>query len=169
MITVMGIDPGLAETGIGVVKGSSLTVTDYSFGHIRTSKELSTPARLHMIHTRISEAIAIKKPDALMVEAVFSLERYPKSGILLGKVVGVVLLAGFNAGIPTMEVPVREAKKILSGNGNASKAQLERSVRDFLKHPEPIRPDHASDALALALIGLFRYKKNPATRGNSPL
>jgi len=157
MVTVMGIDPGLAETGIGVVSGSALNVADYSFGHIRTSKDLSTPARLHLIHSRISEAIAIKKPDMLVVEDVFSLERYPKSGIILGKVVGVILLAGCNAGIPVTEVPVREAKKILSGNGNASKAQLERSVRDFLKHRDPIRPDHASDALALALIGLFRH------------
>lgn len=163
MVTVMGIDPGLAETGIGVVSGTALTVTDYSFGHIRTSKDLSIPARLHLIHNRVSEAISIKKPDILMVEDVFSLERYPKSGIILGKVVGVILLAGCNAGIPITEIPVREAKKILSGNGNASKAQLERSVRDFLKHREQIRPDHASDALALALIGLFRHNR-PHTR-----
>ncbi|WP_300667418.1 crossover junction endodeoxyribonuclease RuvC [Desulfoluna sp.] len=159
MVTVMGIDPGLAETGIGVVSGKGLTVSDYSFGHIRTSKDENTPARLHLIYHRISEAIAIKKPDALVVEAVFSLERYPKSGILLGKVVGVILLAGCTAGIPVTEIPVREAKKILSGNGNSSKAQLERSVRDFLRHKEPIRPDHASDALALALIGLFRHNR----------
>lgn len=155
----MGIDPGLAETGIGVVSGAALTVSDYSFGHIRTTKDMSTAARLHLIHGRISEAIAIKKPDVMVVEDVFSLERYPKSGILLGKVVGVVLLAACTAGIPVTEVPVREAKKILSGNGNASKAQLERSVRDFLKHPETIRPDHASDALALAMIGLFRHNR----------
>lgn len=159
MVTVMGIDPGLAETGIGVVSGAALTVSDYSFGHIRTTKDMSTAARLHLIHSRISEAIAIKHPDLMVVEDVFSLERYPKSGILLGKVVGVVLLAACTAGIPVNEVPVREAKKILSGNGNASKAQLERSVRDFLKHPEPIKPDHASDALALAMIGLFRHNR----------
>ncbi|VVS92098.1 crossover junction endodeoxyribonuclease RuvC [Desulfoluna spongiiphila] len=159
MVTVMGIDPGLAETGIGVVSGAALTVSDYSFGHIRTTKDMSTSARLHLIHGRISEAIAIKNPDVMVVEDVFSLERYPKSGILLGKVVGVILLAACTAGIPVTEVPVREAKKILSGNGNASKAQLERSVRDFLKHPEPIRPDHASDALALAMIGLFRHNR----------
>lgn len=169
MVTVMGIDPGLAETGIGVVCGTALTVADYSFGHIRTAKELSTPARLHMIHSRICEAIALKKPDVIVVEDVFSLERFPKSGIMLGKVVGVILLAGCSASVPIVEVPVREAKKILSGNGNASKAQLERSVRNFLKHPEPIRPDHASDALALALIGLFRHNPLRIRQGNRSL
>lgn len=159
MITILGIDPGLAETGLGVVSGASLRVADYSFGHIHTSKDASTPARLDLIYNRVSEALALTKPDTLVVEDVFSLERYPKSGILLGKVVGVILLAGCKAGVPVTEIPVREAKKVLSGNGNASKAQLERSVRDFLRHPEPIRPDHASDALALALIGLFRHNR----------
>jgi crossover junction endodeoxyribonuclease RuvC len=92
----------------------------------------------------------------MVVEDVFSLQKYPKSGINLGKVSGVVLLAGCQLGIPVMEVAVREAKQILSGNGKASKSQLERTVRQLLKHHEPIRPYHASDALALALIGLYR-------------
>lgn len=93
----------------------------------------------------------------MVVEDVFSLERYPKSGILLGKVTGVILLAGAHAGVPVIEIPVRESKKILSGNGNAGKEQLEKAVRNHLGHGEQIRPFHASDALALALIGLFRY------------
>jgi crossover junction endodeoxyribonuclease RuvC len=100
-----------------------------------------------------------EQPDLMVVEDVFSLQRYPKSGIMLGKVVGVVLLAGFQSNVPSMEIPVREAKKILTGNGNASKAQLERAVRNLLCHPEEIKPDHASDALALSLIGLYRHTR----------
>ena len=157
MITVMGVDPGLAETGIGVVSGAALKVNDSAYGHVRTPTTMGQPARLELIHERITRTIEKTRPDLLVVEEAFSLDRYPKSGIILGKVIGVILLAGANAGIPVKEVPVREAKKILSGNGNASKAQLERSVREFLRHPEPIKPDHASDALALALIGLFRH------------
>jgi crossover junction endodeoxyribonuclease RuvC len=88
---------------------------------------------------------------------VFSLKEYPKSGILLGKVMGVLLLACAILKISVVEITVREVKQILTGNGRASKAQLETAVRNILKPPSLIKPSHASDALALALIGLFRY------------
>ncbi|MCP4689680.1 MAG: crossover junction endodeoxyribonuclease RuvC, partial [Desulfobacterales bacterium] len=61
------------------------------------------------------------------------------------------------SGASVVEVPVREAKQVLTGNGNADKNQLERAVRDRLNAPAPIRPNHASDALGLALIGLYRF------------
>jgi crossover junction endodeoxyribonuclease RuvC len=95
----------------------------------------------------------------MVVEAAFSLNKYPKSGIDLGKVTGVILLAGNRAGIPVAEVAVREAKKILTGNGNAGKEQLERAVRRTISAFDPIRPYHASDAIGLAIIGLYRYDR----------
>jgi crossover junction endodeoxyribonuclease RuvC len=158
MKTVIGIDPGLAETGIGLVTGRGMKIQNYSFGHIVTRKTDNIAVRLDLIHSKIKGIIDTHKPDLMVVEDVFSLERYPKSGILLGKVIGVVLLAAAHAGVPAVEIPVRESKKILSGNGNAAKDQLEKAVRCFLNHGEPIRPYHASDALALALIGLFRQE-----------
>ena len=154
--TVIGIDPGLAGTGIGLVTGCGLKVHSYSFGSIVTPKTDSLSVRLDLIYTRIRDILSSHKPDLMVIEDVFSLERYPKSGILLGKVSGVILLSAAHAGIAAVEIPVRESKKILSGNGNADKDQLEQAVRRYLKHGEPIRPFHASDALALALIGLFR-------------
>ena len=95
----------------------------------------------------------------MVVEDIFSLKKYPKAGISLGKVTGVILLAWFQNNVPTFEVPVREAKQVLTGNGNASKNQLEKAVRRELNLTTPIRPYHASDALALALIGLYRHKQ----------
>jgi crossover junction endodeoxyribonuclease RuvC len=157
MKTVIGIDPGLAETGIGLVAGRGMVIDRYSFGHIVTKKTDHVSTRLEQIYSRIKHVIDSQKPDLMVVEDVFSLERYPKSGILLGKVIGVILLASVHAMVPVVEIPVRESKKILTGNGNAGKDQLEKSVRDFLKHDGAIRPYHASDALALALIGLFRH------------
>ncbi len=77
----------------------------------------------------------------------------------MGKVCGVVMLAAEQFGISILEVPVRETKQVLTGNGNASKEQLEKSVRHTLQLQKPIRPFHSSDALGLALIGLFRYGK----------
>ncbi len=158
MMTVVGIDPGLADTGIGLVTGRGMKVHQYSFGSIVTPKTDDIAVRLDLIYAKVKSIIDTHKPDLLVVEDVFSLKRYPKSGILLGKVIGVVLLSAAHAGLPAMEIPVRESKKILSGNGNADKEQLEKAVRRFLKHETPIRPFHASDALALALIGLFRGK-----------
>jgi crossover junction endodeoxyribonuclease RuvC len=155
--TVIGIDPGLAGTGIGLVSGHGMRVTGYSFGSIKTCKTESVSTRLAKIYDKVVHVLNQHKPDLMVVEDVFSLERYPKSGILLGKVSGAVLLAAAHCSISVVEIPVRESKKILSGNGNAKKEQLEQAVRRYLDHAEPIRPFHASDALALALIGLFRY------------
>lgn len=94
----------------------------------------------------------------MIIEDVFSLHKYPKAGITLGKVTGVILLAGCQVDVPVTEVPVREVKQILTGNGSAGKIQIERAVRHFLNLTTPIKPYHASDAIGLALIGLFRYQ-----------
>ena len=160
MIKVIGIDPGLADTGIGIVSGSGLNVHGYAYGTISTSKADPIACRLEQIYTKIRHVLADEKPDLMVIEDVFSLGKYPKSGIVLGKVCGVVLLAGTQSGVPLTEMPVRQAKQILTGNGNASKVQLERVVRNTLCAPAPIRPFHASDALGLALIGLFRFTPN---------
>ncbi len=153
----IGVDPGLAATGIGIVVGRETTIDGYSFGSITTDKEMPLPKRLTRIFSKLSDLLEAERPDLMVVEDVFSLQKYPKSGILLGKVIGVILLASARLDIPVIEVPVREAKQLLSGNGNAGKEQLELAVRHLLKHPVPIRPDHASDAMALAIIGQFRY------------
>ena len=158
MLKIIGIDPGLAATGVGIVRGHGSKVDGYSFGSISTSKNSSLPRRLEKIFSRLSQILTQEQPDLMVVEDVFSLEKYPKSGILLGRVTGVVLLAGVLTAVPSREIPVREAKQVLTGNGNASKIQLEMAVRHQLNHAEPIRPLHASDAMGLALIGLYRYQ-----------
>ncbi len=156
MITVVGIDPGLAATGVGIVRGDGRRVTGYSFGSIQTSKNTTLPARLDKIFSKLLKLLKEERPDVMVVEDIFSLGRYPQSGITLGKVVGIVLLAACHSGVRCMEIPVREAKQVLTGNGNAGKEQLEEAVRHRLKHNTPIRPYHASDAIGLALIGFYR-------------
>jgi len=158
MIKIIGIDPGLSATGFGIVRGTGLKVADFAFGTINTSKNISLPNRLEKIFARLQLVLKDEKPDLMVVEDVFSVEKFPKAGITLGKVSGVVLLAGCQVDVPVTEVPVREAKQILTGNGNASKKQLEMAVRHLLQLKTPIRPYHASDALGLALLGLFRYR-----------
>jgi crossover junction endodeoxyribonuclease RuvC len=156
MIKVVGVDPGLAATGIAVVRGLGLSVERYSYGIIKTSARSKLQDRLNHIYTKLSSVLSSESPNLIVVEDIFSLEKYPKSGIALGKVTGVILLAGCRLGIPVMEISVREAKRVLTGSGAAGKKQLEESVRKRLNHPLPIKPYHASDALALAMIGLFR-------------
>jgi crossover junction endodeoxyribonuclease RuvC len=153
---VLGIDPGLADTGIGVVHGYGLRIDGFAYGSIATSQKEEQSKRLEIIYTKVLRVLRQEMPDLMVVEDVFSLEKYPKSGILLGKVTGVILLAGCHINVPIREIPVREAKQVLTGNGNASKSQLEKAVRHALKLERAIRPFHASDALGLALIGLFR-------------
>jgi len=152
----MGVDPGLADTGFGFVEGVGLRIEKYTFGTIRTSPKECIANRLNRIFSELCQIFKAEKPDLLVVEGVFSLGRHPKSGISLGKVCGVVLVAGAQHGVPTEEIAPREVKQILTGNGNASKAQVEMGVRHFLKHRQRISPSHASDALALAMAGLFR-------------
>ncbi len=158
MTKIIGIDPGIAATGIGIVEGAGLKVESYSFGSIQTSKNSALSHRLNQIFSKLLQVLNDIKPDLMIVEDIFSLQKYPKSGLDLGKVSGVILLAGSQVNVPTLEVPVREAKQILTGNGNASKKQLEKTVRNLLNMAVPIKPSHAADAMAMALIGLFRNK-----------
>ena len=162
MIKVIGIDPGLSATGVGIVVGMGLKVNSFSFGSINTSKNISLPSRLDKIFSNLLRVLKDEKPDLMVVEDVFSMGKFPKAGITLGKVIGVVLLAGCRVDVPVAEVSVREAKQVLTGNGNSSKMQLEKAVRRLLNLTTPIKPYHASDAIGLALLGLFRYTDGPA-------
>lgn len=156
-LKVIGVDPGLADTGFGIVQGSGPRIRDYAFGTIRTSKTETLPNRLHHIFSELCSILNSEKPDLMVIEDIFSLKQYPKSSIVLGKVCGVILLTGSQRGIQAVELPTREVKRILTGNGNANKDQVERAVRHFLKRDISITPSHASDAIALALVGFFRH------------
>ena len=158
-IKVVGIDPGLAGTGIGVVYGDGLHVAGYSFGSISTDKKDALCSRLERIYSKTVAFLKDQSPDVVILEDIFSLQKYPGSGISLGKVTGVLLLAACQSGAATDEISVREAKRVVSGSGSADKDQVERSVRHYLNHPDKIRPFHASDALALAIAGFHRYGK----------
>jgi crossover junction endodeoxyribonuclease RuvC len=167
MPKVIGIDPGLSATGVGIVTGEGFSIAAYSYGSVRTPSTSSLPQRLDLIFSKMSRLFSRETPDLVVIEDVFSIQKYPKSGITLGQVTGVILLAAARASVPTRELAVREAKQVLTGNGNASKQQLEKSVRSRLGRRDPIRPYHASDALGLALIGLLR-SADVRDRGRQP-
>ena len=154
---VIGIDPGLADTGFGIVEGNGSRIRGHAFGTIRTSKSEDLAFRLNHIFSELSAILKSERPNLVVIEGVFSLKKYPKSGIALGRVCGVALLAGAQCRVPAMELQTREVKRILTGNGNANKAQVEKAVRHLLGSKGTISPSHASDAMALAIAGLLRY------------
>ena len=156
-IKVIGIDPGLTHTGFGIVEGIGSRIGGFTFGTIRTPKAEALATRLDHIFSKLSSILHMERPDLMVLEDVFSLEQYPKASIALGKVCGVILLASAQCAVEAIELPAKEVKRILSGNGNATKTQVEKAVRHFLKRQTAISPSHASDALALALVGLFRH------------
>ncbi len=158
MLKIIGIDPGLAATGVGIVKGQGSKIAEYAYSSISTPSKSALPTRLNQIFTELENLLKKEQPDLMVVEDIFSLAKYPKSGITLGKVTGVILLAGCKCNTPVVEIPVREAKQVLTGNGNAGKRQFEMTVRNLVNLQAPIKPHHASDALGVALIGLFRAK-----------
>lgn len=158
MTKIIGIDSGLAGTGIGVIEGNDKDILGYSFGSISTSTDEPIQHRLNTIYEKVLSFLKAQQPDYVVIEDIYSLKKYPGSGIILGKVSGVLLVAACKAGVNTEEIPVREVKKIISGNGSADKYQMERAVRHLLNHHGKIRPFHASDALGLALTGYYRYR-----------
>jgi len=155
-IRALGIDPGLASTGYAVVealiKGGNLS----DWGSIKTSSKKTLPLRLQEIYSEIDGLINKWSPSLLVIEDVYVLDKFPKAAIQLGEVVGVILLAAQNNMVETLRIRPTEVKSCLTGNGRASKINVSDSVKRIFSIKKDIKPDHASDAAALALVGLSR-------------
>ncbi len=154
--SAVGIDPGLAETGYAVIgtfaRGGELC----SWGCIKTSSRMTVPQRLQVIYQKTLDLISDWMPDIIVIEDVYVLKAFPKAAISLGEVRGVICLAAQNSSVDTVLIRPTEVKSGLTGNGRAGKVQVSRAVKRMLGIQKDIKPDHASDATALALIGLSR-------------
>lgn len=147
---VLGIDPGTAALGYGIVErtGSRLRAVDY--GCLVTSPDTALPDRLQRIHALVTELIETHGPDVLAVERLF-FSRNAQSAFGVGQARGVVLLAAAKAGIPVREATPNEVKVAVTGYGNAEKGQVARMVTVILQLPEVPTPDDTTDALATAI------------------
>jgi crossover junction endodeoxyribonuclease RuvC len=154
-MVILGIDPGLASTGFGAITCGSASPSLYKCGHIKTSPREHIAHRLSRIYTDLNQVIGTFKPDMVGVENIFSMVRYPKAGILLGGVMGVIYLAVFQHHVPVIEVTPREVKSALAGYGAASKTQIRQATSKALGI-EDVKSFHAADALAVALTVLYR-------------
>jgi crossover junction endodeoxyribonuclease RuvC len=150
MVVVLGIDPGTANTGYGVVlaRGRSLAALDG--GVIATAAGGPLERRLAEIHARVCDLISEHRPDAMAVEDLY-FGRNAHSAFAVGQARGVVLLSAGIAGIPCFSYTPQAVKQAVCGSGGAEKGQVQRMVGALLSLPEPPRPDHAADALAVAI------------------
>ncbi|KKQ94968.1 MAG: Crossover junction endodeoxyribonuclease RuvC [candidate division CPR2 bacterium GW2011_GWC1_39_9] len=150
---ILGIDPGTATTGYGVIKkeGNVLTVLEY--GCIRTEANLDLKIRLRIIEEDLIEIIESFKPDVASVEQLFFCNN-AKTALSVGHARGVILLVLAKNEIPSFEYTPLQVKQTISGYGKASKKQIQEMVKILLKMKEIPRPDDAADALAIAMCHL---------------
>ncbi|HXX53411.1 MAG TPA: crossover junction endodeoxyribonuclease RuvC [Thermodesulfovibrionales bacterium] len=154
-MVILGIDPGLASTGFGAIRCGKAASSLVSCGYIKTSPGQHISHRLFQIHSDVNHLIHSLRPDLIAIENVFSLVKYPKAGILLGGVLGIIYLSVFQNDILMIEITPREVKNSLAGYGGADKDQMRKTVKKMLNIPD-LKSFHASDALAVALAAFYR-------------
>jgi len=156
---ILGIDPGTAITGYGVVeqKGNSLSAKEY--GCIRTDSKLPLETRLAAIYDKISLVIKTAPVSYVAVEELF-FNKNTRTAMAVGQARGVILLAAAHQGIPVAEYTPLQVKQALVGFGRATKSQVQEMVRVILGLPEIPRPDDTADALGLAICHAHSWNVN---------
>lgn len=146
---VLGIDPGTAALGYGIVERTGARLREVDHGCLTTSPDLSLPERLLAIHSLVDELLSLHQPHLLGIERLF-FSRNVQTAFAVGQARGVVLLAAAQHGTPVREATPNEVKSAITGYGAADKEQVQRMVQLVLGMSELPRPDDAADALAIA-------------------
>jgi crossover junction endodeoxyribonuclease RuvC len=149
-VIVLGIDPGVANTGYGVVAQQRGRLFALDGGVVETSAALDPPLRLRVIHERVGQLIDEYNPDAVALEDVY-FGQNARSAFAVGQARGVVMLAAGQRSVPCASYTPQQVKGAVCGNGRAAKDQVQRMVQTLLSLTELPRPDHAADALAIAI------------------
>ena len=154
LIMILGIDPGLANTGWAVLRDEKTLV---ECGCLRTKINDSSPLRLDQIYCELEGLIKKYKVDTLTFETLFFAKNV-KSAMKVAEAIGVIKLCGQRNGIEVVGFTPLQIKMALVGYGRAEKEQVEFMVRKMLNLDKNINPSHASDAVAVALTSLFTMK-----------
>jgi crossover junction endodeoxyribonuclease RuvC len=155
---VIGIDPGTAITGFGLVQENpdgSLTAVTY--GVIQTAADVDMPQRLLELHRALKEILLLYQPESGAVEKLF-FQRNVRTALSVGQARGVVLLSLSEQHLPVAEYTPLEVKQAVTGYGGADKNQVQQMVRALLGLDDVPRPDDAADALAVAICHLHTSK-----------
>jgi crossover junction endodeoxyribonuclease RuvC len=163
-VIVLGVDPGLANTGYGVVADRGGRTVALDGGVIETAAGLSAERRLTSIHSGIDALLAEHAPDAVALEELY-FGQNARSAFAVGQARGVVMLAAGQRGVPCAGYTPQQVKGAVCGNGRAGKEQVAKMVAALLGLTAPPRPDHAADALAVAICHLNRAPLAAALAG----
>ncbi|HEY2826211.1 MAG TPA: crossover junction endodeoxyribonuclease RuvC [Pirellulales bacterium] len=166
-VRILGIDPGLNITGYGVLERDEKHPKQprvIEAGVIRGAVKQPLPDRLAEIHVGVAEVIATLKPAVMALEQLYSHVAHPRTSILMGHARGVICLAAAEAGIPVVHYPATQIKRILTGNGRASKEQMQMAIQRELRLDELPEPPDVADALAVAVCHYYlgRGEQEPA-------
>ncbi len=147
---ILGIDPGYATTGFGLIRAERGAYSLLQYGTVTTPAELPFPQRLNMLFEDMTRLLEVTKPEAVAVEELFWGHNIT-TGIGVSHGRGVILLAIERAGVPLYEYTPMQVKQAVVGYGKAEKRQVMDMTRRFLKMEKMPRPDDAADAIAIAL------------------
>src|SRR5919106_1753224 len=159
----IGIDPGAANTGFGVVRTAGTQMVALDGGVIETAPNLPVEGRLARLHSSLFELLDWHEPEAMALEDLF-FGKNVGSALSVGQARGVALLAAAQRQVPCFDYTPQAVKKAVCGSGSADKGQVQRMVASLLGLPEPPAPDHAADAFAVAIchagISAARYAEH---------
>jgi crossover junction endodeoxyribonuclease RuvC len=147
---VIGIDPGIANTGFGVVRAAGQRMVALDGGVIETDEDECIEQRLGKLHESLAELIRWHEPKAMALEDLF-FGKNVASALSVGEARGVAMLAAATNAVPCFDYTPQAVKKAVCGSGSADKGQVQRMVASLLGLPEPPAPDHAADAFAVAI------------------
>lgn len=150
MKIILGIDPGIADTGYGVIEASGPKLKCIGYGSIRTKANTPLPKRLKKLYTDLDAIIEKYQPEIIGVEELFFCNNV-KTALIVGQARGVVLLCAEQHGLPLKEFTPLQVKQAVSTYGKASKGQVQKMVKILLNLKNIPKPDDAADALAVAI------------------
>ena len=150
-LRIIGVDPGLVNTGYGVIDVAGGDPVVVEGGVIRTKSSDPLERRLHEIFTSITGVLDQHRPACMAIEDLHSNPRFAKTAILMGHARGVLVLAAGAAGIPVFDYAPTRAKNVVTGSGRAPKEQVMLAVAAHLREPAVTKNEHVADAFAIAL------------------
>jgi len=148
---ILGIDPGLNITGYGIIEIAGGDPRIVEAGALRTHPKSDIAERIFQLHSDLTALLEEFRPDKAAMENLYAHYKHPRTSILMGHARGALLLACRQANVAVLNIAATEIKKSLTGNGHASKQQIQRSIQAVFQLPQTPSPPDVADALAIAL------------------
>ncbi len=158
-MNILGIDPGIARTGWGIVESQKSKVKSQKYGCVETEAGLPVEKRLESIYDSLNSIIKENKPEVLVIEELF-FNTNAKTAFVVGQARGVILLMAAQKNLPVFVYTPLQVKIAVTGYGRAEKSQIGQMVKTILGLKEIPKPDDTADALAIALTHAFSHKMN---------